>query len=853
MIRVYRIVVTCLICCFLNTTVAQEKKKEEGKSKKDSTETPALKKYSELVSEGTLKKGLFNVIKVKGDYYFEIPDSLMDREFLIVNKISSVPLQLNEAGLNKGMEFENKVVTFEKDSLLKKVWVKTSIPMVSSPEEDAITRSVRDNFSSSIIEAFDIKSENKEASSVVIKVNKVFDGKEKSFNDVFSNTGLGGSAKSALSYIEEVKAFPENLMVKSKLTTSVSEGEAAVPITIGVACNIVLLPEVPMTPRFMDKRVGYFTEKHWYFNDEQHAMKKQELITRWRLEPKPEDVERYLKGELVEPAKPIVFYIDPATPEKWRNYIKQGVFDWQVAFEQAGFKNAVIAKEAGDEDEDFDIDDVRYSVITYAASPKSNAMGPSVVDPRSGEILEADIIWWHNVMTSLHSWMRVQTGAIDPKARKNVFDDQHMGEAVRFVSSHEVGHTFGLKHNMGASYAFPVDSLRSKTFTSRMGGTAPSIMDYARYNYVAQPGDGVEAITPKIGIYDKYAIQWGYSWFPEEKTAAIQLRKLVEQHAGDPLYFYGEQQPPKDVIDPRSQSEDLGDDAVKASLYGIENLKRVLDHALEWTSEGGETYYRTGKLYMGIIGQWQLYNNHVMNNVGGIYLNNTVHGDGRTSYIAVPYEKQQAAVQYLNEQVFTTPEWLFVNDIINKTYPLKDSPLGPYEYSPYTLARELQYDLMYNLLKDDRLLRLLESEIYSSEDTKTFTVNELFESISKKLFGKTVKGQSLSAFERMAQKNYVDVLIVDLNKIFEKTSRKNLQIPSSLQIPMLCKQVKDSEVSVRNINFTALKRVSEVTSFKKGELYTVLQLLEKKKNRGDRVTRMHYLDLIGRIKEAINN
>ncbi|MGS2762626.1 zinc-dependent metalloprotease [Sinomicrobium sp. M5D2P9] len=829
--------------------VAQEKKEEE----KDSTETSSLKKYSELLKEGTLKEGLFNVIKVKNDYYFEIPDSLFGREFLIVNKISRVPLQLNEAGLNKGMEFENKVITFQKDTLLGKVWVRTSIPMVTSPEDDAITRSVHDNFSSSIVEAFDIRSKNEKTSSIVVKVNKVFDGKEKSFNDVFSNTGLGGSAKSALSYIETIKVFPGNIMVKSDLTTSVSEGGADLPITIGVACNIVLLPEEPMQPRFLDKRIGYFTKKRWYFNDEQHAMKERELITRWRLEPKPEDEQRYLTGELVEPRKPIVFYLDPATPKKWRNYIKQGVLDWQKAFEQAGFKNAVIAKEPGEKDTDFDIDDVRYSVITYAASPKSNAMGPSVVDPRSGEILEADIIWWHNVMTSLHSWMRVQTGAIDDKARKNVFGDKHMGEAVRFVSSHEVGHTFGLKHNMGASYAFEVDSLRSRTFTDSMGGTAPSIMDYARYNYVAQPGDNVSAITPRIGIYDKYAIQWGYTWFPDKDKEERKLKKLVKAHSDDPLYFYGEQQSYKNVIDPRSQSEDLGNDAVKAGGYGIKNLKRVLDSVVSWTYEEGDTYYRTGKLYMAVIGQWQLYNNHVLNNVGGVYLNNTVHGDNKASYVPVPYAKQEAAVRYLNEKVFTIPEWLFADEVLTKTFPLKDSPLGPYEYSPYTMARELQYDVFYNLFKDDRLLRLLEAEIYSAEEQQTFSINDLFESIRKHVFGKTGKGKPLTVFERMAQKNYVDVLIVDLNKLFEKTSKKTLQIPASLQLPTLCNQVVNSETAARNINYTSIKRVSEVTSVKKGELYTLLQLLRKKKNKGDRTTRMHYLDLIGRIEEAINN
>lgn len=825
----------------------------QQKKEKDTADAEALKKYDKLLQEGTLTKGIFNVIQIKQDYYFEIPDSLMGRSFLIVNKISKVPLPLNEAGLNKGMEFENKVITFQKDTIHNKVWVRTLKPMVSSPADDAITRSVQNNFSSSIVESFDIVSINKKSPSVVIKVNKVFNGKEKSFNDVFNNTGLGGTAKTSLSYIEKIKAFPENIMVKSELTTSVSEGGASIPITIGIACNIVVLPETPMQPRFLDKRVGYFSKKRWYFNDGQHAMEERELITRWRLEPRAEDVEDYMKGKLVTPRKPIVFYIDPATPEKWRSYIKQGVFDWQQAFEKAGFKNAVIAKEPAEDDPDFDIDDVRYSVITYAASPKANAMGPSVVDPRSGEILEADIIWWHNVMTSLHSWMRIQTGAIDEKARGNVFDDQHMGAAIQFVSSHEVGHTFGLKHNMGASYAFEVDSLRSRSFTRKMGGTAPSIMDYARYNYVAQPEDNVVAITPQIGVYDKYAIEWGYKWFKNDIEEKTYLKELITRHSNDPLYFYGEQQDYKNTIDPRSQSEDLGNDAVLASTYGVKNLKRVLENVETWTYEEGDTYYKTGKLYMGIIGQWQLYNNHVLNNVGGVYLNHVVHGDTSKAYEPVPYQKQFEAVQYLNQNVFTLPEWLFVNEVIVKTYPLKDSPLGPYEYSPYTLSRELQYSVFYALFKDERLLRLMESELYRNSRDKVFSVKNLFEQVRNHVFHKTIQGKSLSYFERMAQKNYVDVLIVDINKLFVKTNTKSLQIPASLQIPTICNHVVNSDVSARNINYTSIKRVSEVTTVKKGELYILLELLKKKKNKGALETRMHYIDLIDRIEKVINN
>ena len=839
----------------MSSAVVYGQKKEDKKAEKDKTEkkdstVTKVKKIDELIKKGSYKKGLFNTIQVKTDIYFEIPDSLFGRQFLVVNKLSQVPMEVNEAGLNKGMNYENKVISFYHDKVAKKVWVKTIVPQVSSPKNDAITASVKDNFSESIIEVFDIEAQNNDSTAVAIKVNKIFDGNQKSFNDVLTNIGLGGSVKANLSYVENVKTFPENIVVKSQLTTSVNEGGVDLAVTLGVTSNIVLLSTTPMQPRLADNRVGYFTEKHWFFNDAQHKMEDQRFITKWRLEPKDEDKEKYLKGELVEPKKPIIYYIDPSTPKQWRQKIIAGVHDWQVAFEQAGFKNAIIAKEPTADDKDFDIDDVRYSVITYAASPKSNAMGPSVVDPRSGEILEADIIWWHNVMTSLHDWMRIQTGPIDPKARGNKFSDEHMGEAIRFVSSHEVGHTFGLKHNMGASFSYPVESLRSKEFTDKMGGTAPSIMDYARYNYVAQPEDGVTAITPKIGLYDKYAIEWGYRWFSNQETEKASLRKMIEKHEDDPMYFYGEQQSYLSTIDPRSQSEDLGDDAVLASEYGMKNLKRVSENILKWTYEDGKSYINTGKLYYQTIGQWDLYSNHVLANVGGIYLNNTYFGIDKKAYEPVPADMQRKAVNYLNENVIQLPKWLFFNDILDKTYAIKNSPMGPYEQTPYTLAREMQYGLIYNLFTDDRLLRLLENELKHQElnsNEKIYTVENLFDQVRSAAFDKK---SNLTILEKMTQKNYVDALIVSTNKLFEKTTVAGLTIDQNLQVPTICNYL-DEEKMARNINYSSMKRVSDVTTYKRAELQRVLTLLNMKKNNGDASTKAHYADLIIRIKEAL--
>ncbi|WZL89375.1 zinc-dependent metalloprotease [Salinimicrobium sp. 3283s] len=836
--------VILVIFCLSNFAVfaqGDENTGEHTTKEKDSTSDDGGElSYQQFLKNGNVKKGLFNVYNIKKDYFFEIPDSLMARDLLIVNKVSSVPYELNGHGLNKGMTFETKLVRFYKDTVLNKVWVKTLNPRVKSPVADAITRSVNANFGESIIEEFEIEAKNTDSTSVFIKVNKVFNGKEKSFSDILANTGLGGSIKTNLSLLEEVKPFPENIVVKSLYTTSVSEGGGPdLPLSIGVTTNIVLLPSEVMTPRFSDKRIGYFTTPMDYFSDNQHEVESRGLITRWKLEPKPEDVEKYKRGILVEPREPIVYYIDPSTPHQWVPYIMQGVYDWNTAFESAGFKNAVEVKVPLEEDENFDVDDVRYSVITYAASEKQNAMGPSVVDPRSGQILESDIIWWHNLMKGLHSWIRVQTGPIDPKARANTFSDEHMGDAIRFVSSHEVGHTFGLKHNMGASFSYPVDALRSKNFTSRMGGTAPSIMDYARFNYVAQPEDSVVDITPKIGVYDKYAINWGYRWLDAENAhqELPELNKWIREHEDDPDYFYGPQQSGS-IVDPRSQSEDLGDNAVKASEYGLKNLKRIMPNILEWTEEEGQDYYKAAKLYKALIDQWELYNNHVMANIGGVYINNTVYGDGKDTYEPVPAAMQKSALDYLIKNAVEPQRWLFTPETIDKVFAVRDAPDGERYYSPVSMFRIYQTNVIYKLVKTERLMRIAENEVLEKDNQDVFREQYLFDTLFDAIFKKTKKGESLDMFDRISQKNYVDVLTVDRNKLLEKTKEKT---------------VAESDSYFKNIHFSYLPRVSDIATTKRAALEDVLDLLNKRKNRGDRETKAHYRDLISRIEYNLNN
>ena len=854
-----------LVAMMLQSMVAfsQDKKtkkkdvaKTENEAKKDSTASKSdITAYNDFIKGAVTKDGLFKIHTIKEKIYFEIPNEVLGKDLLIVNKISSVPAQINNAGINKGINYENKLIRFYKDEKNNKVWAKTFDPKISVNKKDNIALSVRDNYGESIIEGFEIKTYGKD-SAVVVQVNNVFNGTSKSFNNLFDNIGMGGSVRTKDSYIEEVKSFPQNVVIKSQLTTQVSEGKTTAEkadLTVGTTTNIVLLPE-PMVGRFSDDRVGYFTTPKVYFSDKQQRVDNKELITRWRLEPKEQEVGKYLSGQLVEPKKPIVYYIDPATPKQWQQAIIDGVHDWNKAFEKAGFKNVISAILPDPEDKEFDVDDVRYSVITYAASSMANAMGPSVVDPRTGEILESDIIWWHNVMTLLHSWMRVQTGIIDPEARGNIFPDAKMANAIRFVSSHEVGHTFGLKHNMGSSFAYSVEDLRKPDFTEKMGGTAPSIMDYARFNYVAQEGDGVKQITPKIGVYDEFAINFGYRWTgkssPEEELSIT--KSWIDKHDGDPKYFYGEQQ--SETIDPRSQSEDLGNNAMKAGEYGIINLKKTIPNIIEWSTKDGETYEEAKAFYNQVINQWYVYNTHTLANIGGFYLTPLVKGDKMKSYKPVPYQTQKEALNFLKKNILTLPKWLFINPLKDVLKPTKNTPAGAVEQSPYNIFRERQAAILYNLMHDERLLRILEAEFLQTEGSeKIMTVAELFDDLRKFIFDKSLKNKSLTIAERMTQKNYVDALIIDVGRIYEKTEKGIFG-----KMPMICDYAQHSLEDKHNIDeqkltlyFSGMKRLSEVGSAKRAELIKVKKIILVAKNTADEATRNHYEDMLIRLNRAL--
>lgn len=832
--------------------------------KKETTEEVSKTDFEKIASESNLvSRGMFNVYAQDGKYYFEIPVSLLQRDMLVVNKLQRVPFELNDAGVNRGTNYETQMIRFEWNKEEKKIRVRQSRPLPESPENDAITRSVRDNFISPLIADFKLEACNTDSTAVIIQINDIYDGSETSINNVFDNINLGTSAIKDLSRIMSIKAFPNNIVATSELTTKVREGMSAVNVTVEVSSSLVLLPEKPMMGRLDDPKVGYFTKDLLYFSDSQQKTEEKKYITRWRLEPKPEDREAYLRGELVEPEKPIVFYIENSTPYRWRKYIKQGIEDWQVAFERAGFKNAIIAKELPDSIA-ANADDINYSVVTYAASSKANAMGPSILDPRSGEILEADIMWWHNVISMVQEWITVQTGAIDPKARGTKLPDEMMGDAIRFVACHEVGHSLGLRHNMMGSWTFPTDSLRSKSFTDKMNSTASSIMDYARYNYVAQPGDGVTAVSPHIGPYDIFAIEYGYRWYglPTPEAEKDVLYDFLNKHNGR-LYKYSEAQDPRSAVDPRAQNEDLGDDPVRSSELGIANLKRIVPEIIKWTTTGekGQTYEEASRLYYAVITQWNNYLYHVMANIGGIYIENTTVGDGVKTYTYVEKEKQEASLDFLLNEVLCYPRWLFDTEISDYTFLLRKNPTGVIEYAPSQILKNTQGYIFWDLLSNDRLMRMLENELKNGK--KAFTVVEMMDKMHNSIFATTIKGGTPDVMERNLQKGFLDALItaaaesegVKINKQLTTTSGNPYlfhHTPWCSHDEFAIEQAERMGAR-RELSFYGgqVNRISDAISVKRGELLRIKKLLDSRRNTSDTAARYHYDDMILRINTAL--
>lgn len=813
------------------------------KSKKNKTEmAPPPSRYKVLTgSDSVQMKGVMNVVE-KGDTVFlELPVKLLGKPFLVSNKLQQVPSELNESAANKGVNYENQMVRFEWDKKAKLVKMRQQRVTPEAPKGSYLAQSVADNYVDPIIATLKVEAVSNDSSTVLFKVNDLFNGKKNVLNDVFNEINIGTSPVSELSRIVSVKSYERSVVALSELTTTVHEGNSKVNLTVVVSTAIMLLPDEPMRTRREDWRVGYFSTPALIYGDHQQQVEHANYITRWRLVPA--DTLAYMRGELVEPVQPITFYIGGAVPEHLRPYITKGILDWNKAFERAGFKNAVRVV-VPDDTLDVEGDDMRYSVLTYAASEKANAMGPSTLDPRTGEILEADIIWWHNVQSLISEWIRVQTAATDPRARTLTLPDELIGDAVRFVACHEVGHSLGLRHNMIASAAYPTDSLRSATFTNRVGGTSASIMDYARFNYIAQPGDGVKVMSPNIGPYDLMAIEWGYRWFPAGTDEKKALSDFLARHDGKE-YRYSETQQQRSAIDPRALSEDLGDDPIKSATYGIANLKRVMPNLVSWTLNGepDQNYDEAAKLYSAVIYQWSLYLYHVMANIGGVYMerpNIQWLNTGRKAYEHVEKSRQKAAVQFLLDNVLSDQPWLFGTELSKQIYPLRDTPNGTVEQEPAMLLKNQHNYILWDLFTNERLVRMYENEWENGD--RAFTAVEMMDMVHQSLFRKTIAGQKLNVMERSLQKSFLDALLTGANQNESiKINRRLVDEPN----------LDSSSPRTLDMTMTQISRTSDAISLKRGELLRILRLCKSKANTGDTATQMHYDDMALRIQSAL--
>jgi hypothetical protein len=735
--------------------LAQKKKKKEeekpapaaaAKPAAPAKSTSTVKPYAEVITaKARTDAGLFKVHKVEDSWYYELPDSLLQREMLLVTRIAKTADNIGYGG----EELNTSVVRWElKD---KKVLLRAVSYRNVASEELPIYQAVRNSNFEPIVASFDVKAFRTDSTGTVIEVNEFFttDVKLLGLDQARRTRYKVTTLDTKRTYLDSIRSYPLNLEARAILTYNATEAPSISEtgaISLEINHSMILLPRKPMMPRLKDQRVGYFSVRQTDYGLDVQKADKREYIVRWRLEPK--DPAAFQRGELVEPVKPIVYYIDPATPEKWRPYIKQGVEDWQVAFEKAGFKNAILCKypPTAAEDPEFSPEDVRYSVVRYFASDVQNAYGPNVHDPRSGEILESDIGWYHNVMNLLRNWFFIQTAAINPEARTPKFKDEVMGKLIRFVAAHEVGHTLGLPHNFGASASYPVDSLRSPHFTKNMF-VAPSIMDYARFNYVAQPEDAGVNFMPGIGVYDKYAIEWGYrpiAGAPTPEDERKVLDALVRKHAGDPMYRYGRQT--LNPVDPRSQSEDIGDDAMKASEFGIKNLKRILPNLLEWTREEGMPYDNLEEMYGQVLGQWNRYLGHVTSNIGGIYETYKTYDQEGAVYEPVPRETQKRAVNFIVNQAFVTPTWMINDDILRRF-----EGAGTVER-----VRTAQERVLSTVLEPGRMARLIENQ--TQNGAKAYGLLDLMGDLRQGIWTELRTAKTPDTYRRNLQRAYLDRL-----------------------------------------------------------------------------------------------
>ena len=719
--------------------------KESLVVREDTVKKDTVKKetaYEKLLKDGGSEcEGMFTVRHIKDDWYFEVPDSLMGRLLLVVTRFKAVPQGFK---MISGEEVNRSVVYWEQHNG-KTLFLREYVQSQFGRPGDKIAEALKQSTVDPVIGKFDVIGRNPETQAQLINVSKFLLGDNKTCGFTSSDRSiLGiGSLVQDRTFMDTIKTYPINVEVTTLRTYNITSGKLPAAttgsVTVKLNTSMVMLPKEPMQPRLADERVGFFQNPVTEFSDDQQVTVRGAIIQRYRLEPK--DPERYRRGQLTEPKRPIVYYIDPATPKKWIPYLKAGVKDWNEAFEAAGFKNAIMAKEWPD-DPTMSLDDARYSVLRYLPSENENAYGPRIVDPRSGEIMESHICWYHNVMNLLKKWYMVQCGPLDKRAQTMNFDDELMGTLIQFVSSHEVGHTLGLRHNMAASSATPVEKLRDKAWVEANGHTV-SIMDYARFNYVAQPEDKIsgKGLFPRIGDYDKWAIKWGYQYRPEFKgpfkeKAALRAEVTKKLRSDRRMLFIGDE---GKGADPRSQSEDLGDNNMKANEYGIKNLKRVMENIMTWTAQPDGQYDDLNTIYKSVRAQHMKYTMHVQRNLGGRYTNNL---PGMKPHDYLPRSVQKEAIEWFGRNLFEAPLWLYPDKVVSCT-----------GVKPMDEIRDRQNSLVALLLAPGMLYNIYSSSLCGSEPYPLDEyLNDVFTAIWKPL---NTSNELENNLRRQLQRSYL--------------------------------------------------------------------------------------------------